>query len=139
MSIDLMAKTQIQTEDRDWEEGLPSMMDTPDLHELAAAFRQIELPDQDRDRLARPLRLLQSIIRARADDIGMPGRVLVGPPFARVGIVYQLLLEREIVSRVTRVPVPADERKFLRWIDIELGENGAKDPSIESPPSADRP
>ena len=138
MSIDLMANAQIQTEDEDWEEGLPSMMDTPDLHDLAAAFRQIELPDQDKDRLVRPFRLLRSIIRARADYMGKPGCFLVGPAFARVGVIYQLLLEREIVSRITRVAVPADERKFLRWIDIELSENGAEDPK-QDPPSPGNP
>ncbi len=115
-----MARAHLEVEPAEWEAGLPSEMTLELLRELAADLRQVEVPDPDQSRLQRAVTLLQAIVEARAAAVGVTVGVLDGEQWDRMGRLYQLLVERELVSRATGIPLRSDERKFLQRIDTEL-------------------
>ncbi|MEP6875916.1 MAG: hypothetical protein ABI887_16280 [Burkholderiales bacterium] len=104
----------------DWESALPSEMTTEQLQRLACDLRQIEVPDADESRLARPILRLQDIMDGRAAALGLTIETLDADGFDRIGGMYQWLVEREVVSRVTGVIVRSAERVFFRRLDAEL-------------------
>ena len=119
-SFEEMARAQLEIEPAKWEAGLPSEMTLESLRELAVDLRQIEVPDPDQSRLQRAVTLLQAFVEARAEAVGVTVGALDGDHFDRMGRLYQLLVERELVSRATGIPLRSDERKFLQRIDAEL-------------------
>ena len=119
-SFEEMARAQLGVEPAEWEAGLPSEMTLELLRELAADLRQVEVPDPDQSRLDRAMTLLQAILEARAAAVGVTVGVLNEEQGDRMGRVYQLLVERELVSRATGISLRSDERKFFQRIDTEL-------------------
>ena len=119
-SFEEMTRAQLEVRPAEWEAALPSEMTLESLRELAADLRQAEVPDPDESRLQRAVTVLQTIVEARAAGVGVTAGVLEDDQWERMGRRYQLLVERELVSRATSIPLRSDERKFLQGIDAEL-------------------
>ena len=119
-SFEEMARAHLEGEDANWEEWLPSEMKLESLRELAVDLRQVEVPDPDQSRLQRATTLLHAIVEARAAAVGISVGDLDEDRFDRMGRLYQLLVERELVSRATGILLRSDERKFFQRIDAEL-------------------